>query len=159
MFRTLSPFLLACCVLNPLRAEAPPEEFKLSPDEQAVVDATNIERKKADLPPVAPNPQLFAAARGHAANMAKQDMLEHTLDDKTPGDRVKAAGYRFAMTGENIAKNTRTPQKTLDAWMDSEGHKKNILTKEYTEIGVAVAKNDKGEPYWVQVFGKPLSRK
>ncbi len=137
-------------------------EFKLTADEQAVIDLTNAERKKAErkkdekeLLPLKMNPQLMEAARKHAENMAVQDKLDHKLDDKEPVDRTKAVGYKSEFVGENIAWNQKTPKQVLESWMNSEGHRENILRPEYTEIGVAVAKNKKGEPYWVQVFGKP----
>lgn len=132
-------------------------ELKLTADEKAVIELTNAERKKAEkeLPPLKMNPQLMEAARKHAANMAAQDKLDHKLDDKDPGDRTKAAGYTSTFVGENIAWNQKSPKDVVRAWMDSEGHRENILHAEYTEMGVAVAKNKKGEPYWVQVFGKP----
>ena len=57
--------------------------------------------------------------------------------------------------GENIAWNQKSPKDVVRAWMESEDHRENILHADYTEIGVAVAKNKKREPYWVQVFGKP----
>ena len=131
------------------------DELKLSKEEQAVIDLTNAERKKAELPPLAPNAKLMAAARGHAANMAKQEKLEHTLDCKEPKDRVKDAGYKYSLIGENIAWNAKSPKEVVEGWMDSEPHKENILKKEFTEIGVTMAKSEKGEPYWVQVFGTP----
>ena len=108
-----------------------------------------------ELPPLKMNPQLMAAARKHAENMAAQDKLDHKLDDKDPSDRTKAAGYASTFVGENIAWNQKSPKDVVKAWMESEGHRENVLHAEYTEIGVAVAKNKKGEPYWVQVFGKP----
>jgi uncharacterized protein YkwD len=134
------------------------DELVLSKEEQGVIDLTNAERKKADLPPLKANPKLMAAARGHGENMAKQDKLDHVLDDKKPADRVKDAGYRYAAVGENVAWNQKDPAQVVEAWMNSEGHRANILKKEYEEIGVAVAKNAKGERYWVQVFGKQLGR-
>jgi uncharacterized protein YkwD len=130
-------------------------DLKLSEAEKGVIEATNAERKKAGLEPLKANPKLTAAARGHAANMAKQDKLEHELDGKTPSDRIKAAGYAGRRTGENIAWNAKTPAAAVNGWMHSPPHKENMLTKEYTEIGVGTARNAKGEPYWVQVFGTP----
>ena len=132
-------------------------ELKLTADEEAVIELTNAERKKAEkeLPPLKMNPRLMEAARKHAENMAAQDKLAHKLDDKEPSDRTKAAGYKSSFVGENIAWNQKSPKDVVKAWMDSEGHRENILHAEYTEIGVAVAKNKKREPYWVQVFGKP----
>jgi uncharacterized protein YkwD len=134
------------------------DQLKLTEEEQAVIDFTNAERKKADLSPLKPNLQLLTAARLHAANMAKQDKLDHELDKKTPSDRVKDAGYKYAATGENIAWNPASPKEAVKGWMDSPPHKENILNPKYTEIGVALAKNKKGEIYWVQVFGTPRNR-
>lgn len=137
-------------------AQEKKSELKLSDDEKAVVEATNEERKKAGLSELKPNAKLFEAARNHAANMAKQEKLDHTLDGKTASERVKDAGYEYGRTGENIAHNSPTPQDAVASWMGSEMHKANMLEKDYADLGVAVAKNAKGERYWVQVFGKPL---
>ena len=90
--------------------------------------------------------------------MAKQDKFEHVLDEKNPADRVKDSGYRYSATGENIAWNATSPKEVVKGWMDSPPHKENILKPEFTEIGVALAKNKKGERYWVQVFGTPRTR-
>jgi len=134
------------------------DELKLSKEEQGVIELTNVERKKAELPPLKANAQLMAAARSHAENMAKQDKLDHVLDEKKPADRVKDAGYKYGYVGENIAWNQDNPKEVLEAWMDSQPHKENILKKDYEEIGVAVVKNAKGERYWVQVFAKQLGK-
>lgn len=144
--------------LTPLAAQDKKGEFELTKEEQAVVDLTNAERKKADLPPLAASPELAAAARGHAANMAKQDKLDHTLDDKTFADRAKAAGYEYLNLGENIASGQEGPKEALENWMGSEPHKENILNAEFTGIGVGVAKSAKGDRYWVQVFGRPKGK-
>jgi len=155
-FATLMLALLPIVDAREKPGEKP--ELKLSKDEQAIVDLTNAERKAAKLPALTANPQLMAAARSHALNMAKQEKLSHKLDDKEPADRVKDAGYDFGYVGENIAWNQDTPKEVLADWMKSKPHKENILNAEYTEIGVAVEKNKKGERYWVQVFGKPLEK-
>jgi uncharacterized protein YkwD len=158
-------FALAPVVLSAQEKESPEDarkdaktgEFQLTKDEQALIDLTNAERKSADkdLKPLKMNPKLMEAARKHAANMAAQDKLDHVLDEKKPTDRVKTAGYKSTYVGENIAWNQDTPKEVMKSWMDSEHHRDNILKPEYTEIGVAVVKNKKGEPYWVQVFGRP----
>ena len=147
--------ILVAMFLIPAFAIAQPKELKLSEEEQGVLDLTNAERKAAGLPALKVNPKLFAAARGHSENMAKQDKLEHVLDEKAPADRVKAGGYNFRVCGENIAWNSPTPAEALRIWMESPGHKANILNKDFTEIGIAVAKSEKGERYWTQVFGRP----
>ena len=153
IFFSSSLLLTALCVTGTLaRADEP----KPSADEESVIERTNAERKRADRKPLTANPKLMAAARAHAANMAKEEKLEHTLDDKTFADRAREAGYRFVAIGENIAWNDETPKAVVEGWMKSEPHKENILNGEFTEIGVAVAQSQKGERYWVQVFGKPL---
>jgi uncharacterized protein YkwD len=132
-----------------------PEPFKLSDVEKAVLDATNAERKEKKLEPLVMNPTLVATARAHAANMAKQNKLAHELDEKGVDSRVKDAGYRFRRVGENVAWNQKTPAQVLASWMDSEGHRKNILNAEFTEMGMAAVANSQGEIYWCQVFGTP----
>ena len=134
------------------------DELKLSKEEQAVIDLTNAERKKEMLPPLVANPKLMAAARAHAENMAKQDMLKHKLDDKEPWDRTKDAGYKNGHIGENIHWNAETPKEAMKDWMGSQLHRENILKKEFEEIGVGVVKNKKGERYWAQVFGSEAGK-
>lgn len=163
MTRTCSTLLLLTGLTSVALSQLPKagdtkDELKLSKEEQGVIDLTNAERKKADLPPLKANGKLMAAARGHAENMAKQDKLDHVLDDKQPADWVKDAGYTYSMVGESVARNQKDPAAVLEAWLNSENHKANILNTEYAEIGVAVAKNAKGEPYWVQVFGTQLGK-
>jgi uncharacterized protein YkwD len=131
-------------------------QLKLSADEQALLDLTNAERKKANLKPLLPNARLFAAARSHAANMAKQEKLEHELDGKGMAERIHGEGYVFSRAGENIAWNHKTPKEAITGWMNSEGHRMNILTPEFTQVGLGIAKSAKGELYWVQVFATPL---
>jgi len=137
-----------------LLSDDPP--LQLTAEEQELVDLTNAARKKEDLQELQPHPKLFQAARLHAANMAKQDKLDHDLDGKSMIDRLKAVEYGVESAGENIAHKQTTPRKVITSWMESEGHKKNILTTDYVHIGVAVAKNAKGERYWVQVLATPL---
>jgi uncharacterized protein (TIGR03000 family) len=132
------------------------DTFKMSDIEKAILDRTNAERKKKDLPELKPNPKLFTAARKHSENMAKQDKLAHELDDKKPSDRTKAEGYPGPFIGENVAWGPTTAEEVVSGWMDSEGHRANILNKNFTEIGIGVAKNAKGALYYTQVFGRPL---
>ncbi len=129
----------------------------LTADEQKIVELTNKAREEKMLPPLTVNPTLTAAARAHSANMAKQGQMSHVLDGKNPAQRVKAAGYRYSRTGENIAMGENVSlARIFQGWMDSKGHRENILKPEYREIGVGIARNDKGEIYYTQVFGTPL---
>lgn len=151
----LIAFAFAMLALCLAAADSQPEALKLSEDEQAVLELTNAERKKEDLPALKPSPKLFAAARGHSRNMAAQEKLAHDLDDKTFADRIMDTDYRFKAGGENVAWNDATPKEVVAAWMNSPPHKANILSKDFTEIGIGMAKSAKGEPYWTQVFADP----
>ena len=131
----------------------------LAPVEQAIVDLTNQERQSAGLPPLAVNAQLVLAAQIHADNMARLDQLSHELPSTslpTPEDRLSFVGYSYSSWGENIAYNYPDAAAVVAGWMASPGHRANILSPNYTEIGVGVALNSRGEPYYCLVFGRPL---
>jgi uncharacterized protein YkwD len=125
---------------------------KLSADEQEILDLTNKERKKHDLPPLRPNALLLKAARQHTRNMARQTKMAHVLDGKGPADRVRAAGYRYSFVGENVGYGA-SPEQMVQVWMKSKPHRANILNKRYADFGVGVAKDEQGRPYYTQVFG------
>jgi len=129
--------------------------FKLSEPEKELLELTNAERKKNDLPPLKPSPLLFTTARSHAANMAKQSKLDHKLDDKTPYDRIKEAGYKYRYAGENIAQGGIPLKDIVRGWMDSKPHRENILRETYTEIGLGIVRDDKGVTWYAQVFAMP----
>ena len=137
-----------------------PKKVDLSDVEQAILDATNKEREKEKLPPLKPNKTLCDVARAHSANMAQQGKMEHELDGKNPADRVKAAGYVYIHMAENIAvSDGEKPEGIVKAWMDSKEHKENILNEKYTEIGIGIGRNDKGETYYTQEFGTPKRKR
>jgi uncharacterized protein YkwD len=159
MSRRLTCLPLVAVLL--LAAEAKHEVPKppLTDDEQKLIEWTNKARAEKDLPPLAVNARLTAAARGHSANMAKKGEMSHVLDGKSPADRVKAAGYDYSYVGENIAVGENTPlEQVFKGWMESKPHRENILKPRYREIGVGIAKNDKGETYYTQVFGAPKTK-
>jgi uncharacterized protein (TIGR03000 family) len=131
------------------------DEFKLTTMERDILDRTNAERKKKDLPELKANPKLIAAARKHTENMARQDKLAHELDGKKPIDRAKDGGYPGTFIGENVACGLMSAEELVKGWMNSEGHRKNILDPTYTEIGIGVAKAANGTVYYTQLFGKP----
>lgn len=140
------------------RGQMPPRDTagQLDADAlQAVIDRTNAERNKERLPPLTVDPRLTDAAERHADRMAKRNRLSHDLDGRSVADRARSAGYEYRTVGENIAWNQPTAAAVVDDWMSSRGHRRNILGRDFTHIGVAVAMNSQGEPYWVQVFGSP----
>ncbi len=128
-----------------------------------VVELTNQERTQLGLSSLTTDPLLNQAAQTHTENMAEQDFLEHTgLDGSSAGDRIEATGYEFSAWAENIAGGHQTPQAVVEGWMNSEGHRVNILNPDLEEIGVGYyfLAEDTGSVnlnhYWTQVFGTPL---
>ncbi|MGY3334457.1 uncharacterized protein YkwD/DNA-directed RNA polymerase specialized sigma24 family protein [Streptomyces filamentosus] len=116
-----------------------------------VVALVNAERAKAGCGPVTANATLARAAQGHSDDMAARDFFDHTNPDGDgPGERVTAAGYPWSTYGENIAMGQTTAEQVMEGWMNSPGHRANILNCSFKEIGVGV--HTDGGPYWTQVF-------
>lgn len=125
---------------------------------QKVVELTNAERAKFGLPPLKRQPQLDASSTWLAEDMAENNYFEHTdRMGRTIGKRITFFGYdAWSMVGENIAAGCRTPEDVVEAWMQSPGHRENILRPEFSEIGIGFVRSEKN-PYkffWVQDFGK-----
>ncbi|MFF5973860.1 sigma-70 family RNA polymerase sigma factor [Streptomyces sp. NPDC012769] len=121
-------------------------------DSRQVIDLVNTERSRAGCGPLSENSLLTKAAQGHSDDMAARDFFDHTNPDGDgPGERVTATGYRWSTYGENIAKGQRTPAQVMDSWMNSPGHRANILNCDFREIGIGI--HTDGGPYWTQVFG------
>ncbi len=128
----------------------------LSSQAAQVLQITNAERAKAGCKALAVNSKLTSAAQAHSADMAKNNYFAHNSQDGTsPFDRMKRAGYNFRAAAENIAAGQTTAASVMNAWMNSAGHKANILNCTYTQIGIGYATRG-GTPYWTQDFGTPL---
>jgi uncharacterized protein YkwD len=125
----------------------------------AMLDLANAQRAKAGLQPLRANSRLMQAAQTQAEQTASARQLQHVLPNAKyprPEDRLDASGYPWRAWAENIAFGQRTPSDAVEAWMQSPGHRKNLLDPKYTELGTGVAVDATGRPYYVQVFGKPL---
>lgn len=129
-----------------------------------VLNLTNQERSNAGLQPLSLNPQLNRAAEGHSESMALDDFFSHTgADGSTPFERIRAEGYEYQTAAENVAAGYATPADVVEGWMNSPGHRANILNGSLTELGVGYyyLANDTGtinyNHYWTQVFGTPFS--
>ena len=119
---------------------------------------TNAERRKVGLQPLRYSATLGRVAQSHAKDMIKNNYFDHTgLNGSQPSDRAKSAGYSYSYVGENIAAGNKTPAETIRQWMNSPGHRANILNRNYTEIGFGYtrASTYQYEHVWVQVFGTP----
>jgi uncharacterized protein YkwD len=97
-------------------------------------------------------------AFGHAADMAAHNYFEHAdLSGSSPADRVRAAGYREKLVGENIAYGPESAEEVVRGWLDSPGHCENIMDTRFAEMGVAFAagRTAKHGLYWVQLLAAP----
>lgn len=129
-------------------AAVPSGPGAISAEGAAVVERTNAERAASGCGPLVVDERLTAAAQLHSEDMLAQGYFDHTsLDGRSPWDRAKAQGY--ANPGaENIAKGQATAEDVVRAWMDSPGHRANILDCDLREIGVGHA-----DRVWTQLFG------
>ncbi|MEU1161973.1 CAP domain-containing protein [Streptomyces sp. NPDC005921] len=132
----------------------PLTQTELTRTRAEVVDLTNRERARAGLRPLAVDPQLAAAAQAYSTDMATRDFYAHTSPEGTqPWDRAAAAGSRRRTIGENIACGQRSAAEVVDGWMNSPGHRANILKPEFTHIGIGFAGGGRAGTYWTQLFG------
>ncbi len=127
--------------------------------QQEVLALTNAERAAAGCGALTLDPALNAAADGHSEDMAVNDYFSHTdRNGNGPGVRARAAGYPGGAVGENIAVGYRSAASVVQGWMDSPGHRANILNCRYTHLGVGYAEGPSASRgyaplYWTQVFG------
>lgn len=125
---------------------------------EEIIDQTNNERSKANLPAVKVNEKLTQAATLKANYMFAKDFWAHLAPDgTTPWKFILDSGYRYLYAGENLAKDFQSGDDVVKAWMDSKaGHRENVLGKNYTDIGVAVVNGTLGgfeTTIVVQMFG------
>ncbi|MFD2764488.1 CAP domain-containing protein [Micromonospora eburnea] len=126
----------------------------LSAELQQVVDLVNAERAKAGCKAVTVNDKLTLAAQRHSQDQADHKTMTHDgSDGSDAGERLDRVGYAWRAYGENVAWNQQSPAAVMDAWMNSSGHRANILNCSFTQIGVGVARSN--GPYWTQDFGTP----
>jgi len=118
--------------------------------EKQVVELTNKERAKNGLAPLTLDTELSKVARVKSQDMSTNNYFDHTSPTYgSPFDMMKQFGISYKAAGENIAKGQATPEEVVEAWMNSEGHRANILSSKFTHIGVGyVAKGN----YWTQQF-------
>ena len=136
--------------------EKPAKPVQTTPDasisaiEQAVLDLTNAERQKAGLQPLQADRNLMNSARQKSTDMASNNYFSHTSPTYgSPFDQMKANGVTYKSAAENIAMGQRTAEEVVKGWMESPGHRQNILTPEFTHIGIGYDKNGN---YWTQQF-------
>ena len=118
--------------------------------EQEVIRLVNAERTKNGLAPLTENWELSRVARYKSQDMHDLRYFSHTSPTYgSPFDMMRAFGLSYRAAGENIAYGQRTPRAVVTAWMNSEGHRANILNAKYTQIGVGYVASGN---YWTQMF-------
>ena len=115
-----------------------------------VIELTNAERRKNGLPDYQADAQLSNVATVKSNDMQQNNYFSHTSPTHgSPFDMIRDHGVSYSSAGENIAQGQRTPEQVVQSWMNSEGHRKNILSAQFTHIGVGY--NEQGH-YWTQMF-------
>ncbi|WP_030730822.1 CAP domain-containing protein [Streptomyces sp. NRRL S-237] len=132
---------------QPSTTAAPPASGSVA----QVLALVNQERAAAGCSAVSLNAKLTKAAQDHSADMASHSNMSHTgSDGSDPGARITRAGYTWSTYGENVAYGYSTPEKVMEGWMNSQGHRENILNCSFKEIGIGLAQPGN---YWTQDFG------
>ena len=118
---------------------------------QQVLNLVNAERAKHNLAPLKLSSSVNKVAQAKADDMKKNNYFDHNSPTYgSPFNMLKSFGVSYKTAGENIAKGQKTPQAVVNAWMNSEGHRANILNKNFKELGVGYTGGS--SPYWVQMF-------
>ena len=139
--------------ISPSQIIKVPSSTEATTLEGQVVVLVNKERAKVGLAPLKANWELSRVARYKSQDMIDKNYFSHTSPTYgSPFDMMKNFGIKYMSAGENIAYGQPTPTSVMTGWMNSAGHKANILSKNYTERGVGVAKKSDGTIYWTQQF-------
>jgi uncharacterized YkwD family protein/spore coat assembly protein SafA len=121
--------------------------------EEQVLHLVNEERKKINLKPLQMDWEVQRVARMKSQDMANKNYFSHTSPTYgSPFDMLKHFGISFRTAGENIASGQRTPQEVMESWMNSQGHRANILKPDYTHIGVGYYRGGSYGHMWTQMF-------
>lgn len=118
--------------------------------EKKVVELTNAERAKQGLAPLTLDTALSKVARTKSQDMKNKNYFDHTSPTYgTPFEMMKTFGISYKSAGENIAMGQTTPEQVVQAWMNSQGHRENIMNSSFTHIGVGYVASGN---YWTQMF-------
>lgn len=133
-----------------------PQESSLKSFEDEVVRLINIERTNRGIPALQSHWELSRVARYKSQDMIDKNYFSHTSPTYgSPFTMMQSFGLKFSSGAENIAYGQRTAKEVVSAWMNSPGHRENILSRSYTHTGVGAAKKANGTLYWTQMFMKP----
>lgn len=148
MVRKIVPFVLAFALSMPLFAFDTEHHDVRGMSAEALVEAMNRERVAAGLAPLRLNAALSAAADDRMHDMFTKHYFEHISPDGIdPFTWAERRGYNYREIGENLAVGYRRASDVVDGWMHSEGHRENVLGRDYEEIGIAVAEGAPRRPF------------
>ncbi|WP_050181654.1 CAP domain-containing protein [Domibacillus robiginosus] len=129
-------------------AAQPSSSESVNAFEQEVAKLVNEERAKAGLKALTLDTELSKVARAKSQDMKDKSYFSHQSPTYgSPFDMMKKFGITYKAAGENIAKGQKTPEEVMEAWMNSDGHRKNILSADFTHIGVGYV-----DGHWTQMF-------
>lgn len=155
--KACNPQLKNSSAVKPGQKLTIPDQGSISDYEKEVARLVNVERSKRGLQTLALNAQISKVARLKCQDMVNKHYFSHTSPTYgSPFKMMESFGIRFSTAGENIAYGQKTPAEVMNGWMNSPGHRANILSRTYTNIGVGLAKTSTGVKYWTQMFTKPL---
>ena len=130
--------------------EAAPASSEVSAYEKKVLELTNQERAKAGVPALKLDEELSKVAREKSRDMQSKGYFDHNSPTYgSPFDMMKQFGISYTTAGENIAMGQQSPEEVVQAWMNSEGHRKNIMNANFTHLGVGHVADGN---YWTQMF-------
>lgn len=123
---------------------------------EAILQLVNKERQKAGVPDLTLSDKLTQIAYTKAKDMADKNYFSHESPTYgSPFDMLKQFGVSYSYAGENIAAGQKSAEEVMNSWMNSSGHKANILNKNYTQLGVGFYRGGQYGTEWVQLFIKP----
>lgn len=131
----------------------PQTDNQMQSMKKQVVKLVNQERKQRGLQPYQHSNKLANVAQTKAEDMRDNNYFSHQSPTYgSPFEMMKQFNIQYSAAGENIARGQRTAAEVMNSWMNSPGHRKNILSEKYTHIGVGLAEKSQGTTYWVQMF-------
>ncbi len=137
----------------PAPAPSPPPIVQVAGVQDGAVSSVNRHRTAVGLTPLVVDSRLTSAAQSHANDMASRRVMSHTgSNGSNAGQRIAVYGYGAAMWAENVAAGYATAADAVNAWMNSSGHRANIVNNQLVNIGVAAATGSNGIVYWSMVF-------
>ena len=137
----------------PVSGDITEDDQNVSAVVQEMLEEVNAERRKAGLSELALSAELSKVAQVKAEDMRDSGYFSHTSPNYgSPFEMMKEFGISYKSAGENIAKGQRSVDEVMNGWMNSSGHRANILSSNFTELGVGYCTDNSGNGYWVQMF-------